>query len=220
MLQFELYKSSASQDGFLSSKKIDLADNSTAILQITCRDEKLGSFIENTVIDLILTNPLTAGQDIYTHFGYLLERLNKYLKEIEKNSDFSELSIFLGLIHSDVLHFSILKNSFTYLIKGGKVINIAEGMGAKEAIPQFSYISSGAINPGDALCISNTNILDHFTKEDLSEIISLEEKKDEKSKSIVQDLIDREIPTGSTHIFFLVNKASTVVSSFPILDNK
>ncbi len=93
-------------------------------------------------------------------------------------------------------------------------------MGAKEAIPQFSYISSGAINPGDALCISNTNILDHFTKEDLSEIISLEEKKDEKSKSIVQDLIDREIPTGSTHIFFLVNKTSTVVSSFPILDNK
>lgn len=117
MLQFELYKSSASQDGFLSSKKIDLADNSTALLQITCSDEKLGSFIENTVIDLILTNPVAAGQDIYTHFGYLLERLNKYLKEIEKNSDFSELSIFLGLIHSDVLHFSILRNSFAYLIK-------------------------------------------------------------------------------------------------------
>lgn len=92
-------------------------------------------------------------------------------------------------------------------------------MGATEAIPQFSYISSGAINPGDALCISNKNILDYLTKEDLSEIISLEEKQDEKSKSIVQDLIDREIRSGSTHIFFLVNKALSVASPFSILDN-
>lgn len=98
MLEAKVYKNEGREKGFLSSRKIEIAGGSLLLLQVSFQDEKLGSFIENTIIDLILTNSTAIGNDIYTHFGYLLERLNKYLKEIEKGSDFSGLSVFIGII--------------------------------------------------------------------------------------------------------------------------
>lgn len=98
MLEAKVYKNEGREKGFLSSRKIEINDGSLLILQVSFQDEKLGSFIENAIIDLILANSATIGNDVYTHFGYLLERLNKYLKEIEKDSDFSDLSVFIGII--------------------------------------------------------------------------------------------------------------------------
>lgn len=170
MLQVKVYKNERVGNNFLSSRKIETNNGSLLLLQISFHDEKLGSYIENTIIDLILTNSTTMGDDVYTHFGYLLERLNKYFKEIEKESDFASLSIFIGIVQGSTLHFSVLKNAYAYLLKEGKVMNIAEGMGIQETTPQFSYISSGIINPTDTLYISNTNLLDHLTIDDMFEM--------------------------------------------------
>lgn len=96
MLHISVYKSSKDHtQGFVSSKKINLTDQSVALLQISSKDAKLGSFIENTVIDLIVSHVRSNGTDVYSDFGYLLEKLNKYLKEIAKNENISGLSIFL-----------------------------------------------------------------------------------------------------------------------------
>ncbi len=84
MLRAKIYKNERSGNIFLSSRKIETNNGSLLLLQISFQDAKLGSFIENRIIDLILTNSVAIGNDTYTHFGYLLERLNKYFKEIEK----------------------------------------------------------------------------------------------------------------------------------------
>ncbi|MDD2917326.1 MAG: hypothetical protein PHH70_05795, partial [Candidatus Gracilibacteria bacterium] len=112
MLQVKVYKNERVGNNFLSSRKIETNNGSLLLLQISFHDEKLGSYIENTIIDLILTNSTTMGDDVYTHFGYLLERLNKYFKEIEKESDFASLSIFIGIVQGSTLHFSVLKNAY------------------------------------------------------------------------------------------------------------
>ncbi|MFA6091022.1 MAG: hypothetical protein WC774_04595, partial [Candidatus Gracilibacteria bacterium] len=198
MLQAKIYKNERQENNFLSSRKIETSNGSLLLLQISFRDAKLGSFIENTIIDLILTNSVSTGTDIYTHFGYLLERLNKYFKEIEKESDFESLSIFIGIVEESTLHFSVLKNAFSYLIKERKIVNIAEGMGVQEKLPQFSYISTGTLNADDKIYISNTNLLDHFTEEDIFEMSNEKMHTQEESDSIIENLLSseiREIPT-------------------------
>ncbi|MDD5376913.1 MAG: hypothetical protein PHH16_02225 [Candidatus Gracilibacteria bacterium] len=213
MLQAKIYKNERTENGFLSSRKIETSNGALLLLQISFHDAKLGSFIENTIIDLILTNSVAMESDAYSHFGYLLERLNKYFKEIEKESDFESLSIFIGIVQDSTLHFSILKNAFTYLLKGGKIMNIAEGMGLSEKVPQFSYISSGAIGPDDTLCISNTNVLDHLTEEDMFEMLPKaalgggDEKRHsrEENNHVIENLLSREIRDIPTDLILLYN---------------
>lgn len=68
MLQAKIYKNERTGKGFLSSRKIETNNGSLLLLQISFHDEKLGSFIENTIIDLILTNSVAIGSDTYAHF--------------------------------------------------------------------------------------------------------------------------------------------------------
>lgn len=205
MLQAKVYKNNRAGNGFLSSRKIETNNGSLLLLQVSFRDEKLGSFIENTIIDLILTNSVAIGNDAYTHFGYLLERLNKYFKEIEKESDFESLSVFIGIVQDSTLHFSILKNAFAYLLKEGKIMNIAEGMGLSERIPQFSYISSGMIGTDDTLCISNVNLLDYLTQDDMFEMTDGKAHTRDEADSIIENLLSREIRDISTDMILLHN---------------
>ncbi|MDD5197502.1 MAG: hypothetical protein PHN60_01440 [Candidatus Gracilibacteria bacterium] len=205
MLQATIYKNERVGNNFLSSRKIETNNGSLLLLQVSFHDEKLGSFIENTIIDLILTNSIAIGNDTYAHFGYLLERLNKYFKEIEKESDFESLSIFIGIVQDSTLHFSILKNAFAYLMKDGKIINIAEGMGLLEKVPQFSYISSGIIGSMDTLCISNTNLFDYLTQEDILEMTDEKIHLKEETGHIIENLLSREIREVPTDLILLYN---------------
>lgn len=205
MLQAKVYGNERQETGFLSSRKIETSNGSLLLLQVSFHDAKLGSFIENTIIDLILTNSVAVESDVYTHFGYLLERLNKYFKEIEKESDFESLSVFIGIAQESTLHFSVLKNAFAYLLKEGKIMNIAEGMGINEKIPQFSYISSGAIGPDDTLCISNTSLLDYLTTDDMFEMTNEKAHSREETDYIIENLLSREIRGTPTDLILLYN---------------
>lgn len=213
MLQAKVYGNERQETGFLSSRKIETSNGSLLLLQVSFHDAKLGSFIENTIIDLILTNSVAVESDVYTHFGYLLERLNKYFKEIEKESDFESLSVFIGIAQESTLHFSVLRNAFAYLLKEGKIMNIAEGMGINEKVPQFSYISSGVIGPDDTLCISNTSLLDYLTTDDMFEMLpravlmGTDEKahSQEETDYIIENLLSREIRGTPTDLILLYN---------------
>lgn len=209
MLQAKVYKNERVGNNFLSSRKIETNNGSLLLLQISFHDEKLGSYIENTIIDLILTNSVAMGDDVYTHFGYLLERLNKYFKEIEKEGNFESLSIFIGMVQDSTLHFSVLRSAYAYLLKEGKIMNIAEGMGLQETVPQFSYISSGIINPNDTLYISNTNLLDYLTTDDMFEMTNDKNiHSGEESAHIIENLLTREIREASTDLILLYNPTS------------
>ena len=180
MLQAKIYKNERQENSFLISRKIETGSGSLLLLQISFHDEKLGSFIENTIIDLILTNSSTMESDVYAHFGYLLERLNKYFKEIEKESDFESLSVFIGIVQESTLHFSVLRNA-------------------------YAYLSSGTISPNDTLCISNTNLLDYLTEEDMFEMTNEKMHSQEETDSIIENLLTREIRESSTDLIFLYN---------------
>ena len=205
MLQGKVYKNEERGNGFLSSRKIETGNGLLLLLQVSFHDEKLGSFIENTVMDLILTNSIVEENDTYAHFGYLLERLNKYFKEIEKESDFESLSIFIGIVQGTTLHFSILRNAFVYLLKEDKIMNIAEGMGIQEKVPQFSYISSGIIGANDTLFVSNTNLLDYLTQGDMMEMTSEKIDSQEEMHHIIENLLSREIRETPTDLILLYN---------------
>lgn len=224
MLQAKVYKNERYGNNFLSSRKIEIGNGSLLLLQISFHDEKLGSFIENTVIDLILANSANIEDDTYTHFGYLLERLNKYFKEIEKDSDLENLSIFIGIAQESTLHFSILKSAFAYLLKDGRIINITEGMGVSEKIPQFSYISSGTIASGDTLCICNTDLLDYLTQDDMFEMVDRKTHTQEETDHVIENLLSREIHGIPTDLIVLHNpekiqKKSTLAWDTTAMEN-
>lgn len=86
-------------------------------------------------------------------------------------------------------------------------------MGLQEKMPQFSYISSGIINPDDALCISNTNLLDHLTHDDMFELVSEKIHSQEGAKHIIENLLSREIRETPTHIILLYNPEKTARKS-------
>lgn len=64
-------------------------------------------------------------------------------------------------------------------------------MGAGSDIPQFSYISSGTLSDSDTIHISNVDILDSLTTEDILEITHLVHSH-EKTE-VIENLLDREI---------------------------
>lgn len=107
------------------------------------------------------------------------------------------------MVDSDTLHFSVLGQAFSYLVKKEKIINIAEGMGGRTEVPQFGYISSGVIDPGDSINISNTNLLDVLTSEDVIEMSRLNHEG-EKGETI-ESLLDREISRVPAHVIILSN---------------
>jgi hypothetical protein len=59
-------------------------------------------------------------------------------------------------------------------------------MAAKEV--EFSYVSTGTIQPGDGLYISNKDLLIFLTKEDLEEL------SQDHDPEIIENLISREAP--------------------------
>lgn len=126
MLALSIHKNNNSNSKqFLSSKKIRVSDTTDAILQISFRDFGLASIVENAIIDVILSNT-PGNNDNYIGFSYILEKLNKYFRDMGKDAEFDGMNIFLGLIDNDTLHFSVLGSYFAYLVKNDKITNIAE----------------------------------------------------------------------------------------------
>ena len=106
-------------------------------------------------------------------------------------------------------------------------MNIADGMGIEETVPQFSYISSGTINPNDILCVSNASMLDHLTQEDMFEMFNIKTLQRvanedtthrtsvDDSDKIIENLISREMREVSTDIILLYNpEKNTKISPF------
>lgn len=105
-------------------------------------------------------------------------------------------------------------------------MNIGEGMGIQEKVSQFSYISSGAVNPEDALYISNIDLLDYLTQDDMHEMIPSGGHKGfsaewsgrnghvrEDADHVIENLLSREIPDASAHLILLYNPERTFKKS-------
>jgi ribosome-associated translation inhibitor RaiA len=97
MLNIEIKKSSLpllKENRFSSSKKIIIDLNIEVVIQINFSQKNVLNIIENLIIDLILSHT-EKERDVYNSFSFILEKLNKEIKKLSKDSNFSNLNIFI-----------------------------------------------------------------------------------------------------------------------------
>lgn len=86
-------------------------------------------------------------------------------------------------------------------------------MGVQETFPQFSYISTGSLNSDDTICISNTNLLDYLTQDDIFEMTTESMRTQEESDYIIENLLSSEIREIQTDIILLFNPEKNTKTS-------
>ena len=96
----------------------------------------------------------------------------------------ANLTAFIGVVEGEQVSFSICGDQRVYLAQNGRILNIADGMEVADGT--FSYVSSGVIQPRDALFVSNIDLLSFLTSEDLEEL------QGEPDPEVIEDLISRE----------------------------
>lgn len=186
------------ENGYCVSRKIEINNASYALLQIRFHDAKLGKYLETTIIDTLIVNQPKNG-DIYAHFSFLLEKMNRGLRDLEKDYDLAGLEIFISIVESNVLHFSIVGKHTVYLIKNGKIIDIAEGMGEK--MGEFSYISSGNVESEQGVYIATADLLDIMTEDDLVALAEIDNEA--QCRECLESFLAREPEGKSVEVVFL-----------------
>jgi hypothetical protein len=71
----------------------------------------------------------------------------------------------------------------------------------------FSYVSSGVVHPGDALFVSNIDLLSFLTKDDLAEFSA------DQDPAVIEDLISREMNAEIDCLVFFHPLAQTSAST-------
>ena len=191
--------------GFVASKKIMIGEGFEAFFQIACPEANLGTFIEKTIIDLILSN-IQNRQSLYSDFSYILERMNKSLRELQGQYDLSALRIFLGITMDDELHFSVRGKYCVCLVNRDEPSDIAAGMEGDSG--DFSYISSGSIRITNTLFVANIPLLECLTDEDLAELGRIAYTP-ERSR-IIETLLAHELPDRHFTVVTVTHPAPAV----------
>lgn len=187
------------ETNLVSSKKIAIDINLEWIIQISFHDKNISEIIEKLIIDMFITK-IDKYWDVYNSFSLILEKLNKELRNLAKNYNLDNINIFLWIVQWDVFHFSILWNYSIYLIKNNKIVDIADWMQWKNL--EFSYISSWNVNIWDMIFLSNLNLLDYITKDDIFEII----KTDKIDKlEIIEQILSQEAVSEQYNIISISN---------------
>lgn len=105
-----------------------------------------------------------------------------------QNVGHDSVRVFLAAIDADEIHFSVLGNYNAYLVRGGKIEDIAAGMAGTAG--EFSYVSSGSVKYPDAVYVANADLLDYLTEDDVLELSSA--GRDEEKRMAIESLIRRE----------------------------
>lgn len=119
-----------------------------------------------------------------------------------------DVRVFLAAIDGDDIHFSVLGNYNAYLIRGGRLTDIAEGMAS--GVCEFSYVSSGSVKHPDSLYVANIDLLDYLTEEDVAELATV--GKDDEKRLAIENLIRREAGKRAIDCIALTNADITNVS--------
>ncbi|EKE26544.1 MAG: hypothetical protein ACD_4C00246G0001 [uncultured bacterium (gcode 4)] len=204
------------EKNFVTTKKINIDFWLEAIIQLNYSDKNFLSLIENIIIDILLWN---SWSEVYSNFSLSLEKINKEIKKLSSDYNLSNLNVFVWIIEKETLHFSILGNYSIYLIKNNKIINIADWMQWKNL--EFSYISSWNIWQFDNVYISNIEILNYITKDDILEISLIDDS--EKKLELIEKIISQEDITEQYDMIVLNCKKDIIAfqkNSFETIKNQ
>ena len=203
MLNINIKKSNLpilEEKNFVSSKKITIDIGLEWIIQTSFSNKNIVEIAEKLAIDLFLSK-IEKSWDVYNAFSLVLEKLNKEFSILAKDYNLSQMNVFIWIMQSDVLHFSILWNYSVYLIKNSRIIDIAEGMQGKNL--EFSYISTWNIGLNDMVFLSNLNLLDYISKDDIFEI-SRTDKIDKLE--IIEQILSQEAVEEQYNIISISNE--------------
>jgi hypothetical protein len=169
--------------GTVRTKKLKLSEWSELFFQIAALEDAPIAMIESQIVSLVADIHLRSGRpDVL--LSKLLENINRSILAQWAVFTRAELSAFIGITQADQVSFSICADHRVYLSQEDRIINIADGMAVSDGT--FSYVSSGVVHPGDALFVSNIDLLSFLTKDDLAEFNA------DQDPAVIEDLISRE----------------------------
>ncbi len=186
MLQVSLFRHVSETSGAsVVTKKIRVDDDRHILFQIESSKPHVISLMEGAIVDAVAD----AGKadDTASYFSFVLDRLNRHLRAVGAMAADS-VRVFLAAIDSDDIHFSVLGNYNVYLVRGGRIEDIALGMGSDTT--EFSYVSSGSVRFPDAVYVANADLLDYLTEDDVFELSSA--GRDQEKRLAIENLIRRE----------------------------
>jgi hypothetical protein len=170
--------------GTVRTKKLKLSEWSELFFQIAALEDGPIAMIESQIASLVADTSLRSGRpDIL--LSKLLENINRSILVQWAVFARAELSAFIGITQVDQVSFSVCADHRVYLSQEERIINIADGMAVSDGT--FSYVSSGVVHPGDALFVSNIDLLSFLTKDDLAEF------RADQDPAVIEDLISREM---------------------------
>ena len=184
MILPRIYRHSASSGQIkVSTKKLKLSNNSELYFQISSTESAPMNLIESQIVGLA-ADPHLRGEHADILLSKLLDVLNRAILAQGIMFSRARMMAFIGIIEGENISFSICGAQRIYLSQNGRILNIADGMEVADGT--FSYVSSGTIQPGDALFVSNIDLLSFLTSEDLEEL------QGNPDPEVIEDLISRE----------------------------
>jgi hypothetical protein len=183
------------------SKTAEISPDIRIVYQISCANSNLVGFVEKSILDLMVSS-IRTKESFFSDFSFVLEKLNKHLREFSRDYSVEGLSVFLSGLVGEELYFSILGRTAVYFVKHDQVMNIAQGMDTDGT--EFSYVSSGAVAPGNTVFISNIDLLDHLSNDDLVDISRIYANRG----TVVDELMERETGGDPSDVVIVYNDVS------------
>ncbi|MFZ3232915.1 MAG: hypothetical protein WA194_05310 [Patescibacteria group bacterium] len=207
MLQVSLLRHASEQsDSVVVTKKIRIDDRRQILLQIDSKKPHAASLVEGAIVDTVAESG-KAGETA-AYFSFVLDRLNRHLRATVPDLKVEDVRVFLAAIDGDDIHFSVLGHYNAYLIRGGRITDIAEGMASTAS--EFSYVSSGSVKHPDSLYVANIDLLDYLTEEDVTELATV--GKDDEKRLAIENLIRREAGKRAIDCIALTNANVTDIA--------
>lgn len=207
MLQVSLLRHASEQsDSVVVTKKIRIDDRRQILLQIDSKKPHAASLVEGAIVDTVAESG-KAGETA-AFFSFVLDRLNRHLRATVPDLKVEDVRVFLAAIDGDDIHFSVLGHYNAYLIRGGRITDIAEGMASTAS--EFSYVSSGSVKHPDSLYVANIDLLDYLTEEDVTELATV--GKDDEKRLAIENLIRREAGKRAIDCIALTNANVTDIA--------
>ncbi len=103
-----------------------------------------------------------------------LESLNILLPHIapKKNTQWlNSLNLLIGVSDRGQVHFSQIGNIQAYLVQGSTMTLISESDRQLNPLKLFSHITSGILNPGDAIIMTTSSLGDYIAQEKINSIV-------------------------------------------------
>ncbi|MDQ1343286.1 MAG: hypothetical protein QG650_5, partial [Patescibacteria group bacterium] len=208
MLQVSLLRhASEHSDSIVVTKKIRIDDRRQILLQIESKKAHAASLVEGAIVDTVAESG-KAGETA-AYFSFVLDRLNRHIHSTVPDLKTEDVRVFLAAIDGDDIHFSVLGSYNVYLIRGGRITDIAEGMSSTAS--EFSYVSSGSVKHPDSLYVANIDLLDYLTEEDVTELATV--GKDDEKRLAIENLIRREAGNRAIDCIALTNPNVTDVTA-------